>query len=156
MVTVISASSGKENHAGFAGSLYSPNEYIPYQLLWRDEIKEIRNIVQHFQRIVNGEKILSLIDNLDNHLSKWNYLVQLLQSELHCHYKLLITSREMDWYNYSGDLSNIQSLEVNFQAGFRRKEAIEIFNLFREAKQLHLSITSWQLHGIRLQKGNYL
>ena len=89
------------------------NEYIPYQLLWCDEIKEIGNIVQYFKaRIQLGEKILILIDNLDNHLSKWNYLVQLLQSELHCHYKLLITSREMDWYNYSGDLSNIQSLKV--------------------------------------------
>lgn len=120
------------------------NEYIPYQLLWCDEIKEIGNIVQYFKaRIRLGEKILILIDNLDNHLSKWNYLVQLLQSELHCHYKLLITSREVDWYNYGGDLSNIQSLKI-IQPILEEKEAIEIFHLFREAKQLHPSIASWQ------------
>ena len=49
----------------------------------------------------------------------------------------------MDWYNYSGALSNIQSLKV-IKPVLEEKEAIEIFNLFREAKQLHPSITSWQ------------
>ena len=72
-----------------------------------------------------------------------NYLVQLLQSELRCHYKLLITSREVDWYNYSGDLSNIQSFKI-IKPTLEEKEAIEIFNIFREAKQLHPSIASWQ------------
>lgn len=145
MVTVIKASSGQgKTTLALRAAYILQNEYIPYQLLWCDEIKEIGNIVQYFKaRIQLGEKILILIDNLDNHLSKWNYLVQLLQSELHCHYKLLITSREMDWYNYSGDLSNIQSLKV-IKPVLEEKEAIEIFNLFREAKQLHPSITSWQ------------
>ena len=144
-VTVIKASSGQgKTTLALQVAYILQNEYIPYQLLWCDEIKEIGNIVQYFKaRIQLGEKILILIDNLDNHLSKWNYLVQLLQSELHCHYKLLITSREIDWYNYSGDLSNIQSLKV-IKPALEEKEAIEIFNLFREAKQLHPSITSWQ------------
>lgn len=145
MVTVIKASSGQgKTTLALRAAYILQNEYIPYQLLWCDEIKEIGNIVQYFKaRIQLGEKILILIDNLDDHLSKWNYLVQLLQSELHCHYKLLITSREMDWYNYSGDLSNIQSLKV-IKPALEEKEAIEIFNLFGEAKQLHPSITSWQ------------
>ena len=144
-VTVIKDSSGQgKTTLALQAAYILQNEYIPYQLLWCDEIKEIGNIVQYFKaRIQLGEKILILIDNLDNHLSKWNYLVQLLQSELHCHYKLLITSREIDWYNYSGDLSNIQSLKV-IKPALEEKEAIEIFNLFREAKQLHPSITSWQ------------
>ena len=144
-VTVIKASSGQgKTTLALQAAYILQNEYIPYQLLWCDEIKEIGNITQYFKaRIQLGEKILILIDNLDNHLSKWNYLVQLLQSELHCHYKLLITSREIDWYNYSGDLSNIQSLKV-IKPALEKKEAIEIFNLFREAKQLHPSITSWQ------------
>lgn len=144
-VTVIKASSGQgKTTLALQAAYILQNEYIPYQLLWCDEIKELGNIVQYFKaRIQLGEKILILIDNLDNHLSKWNYLVQLLQSELHCHYKLLITSREIDWYNYSGDLSNIQSLKV-IKPALEEKEAIEIFNLFREAKQLHPSIKSWQ------------
>lgn len=144
-VTVIKASSGQgKTTLALQAAYILQNEYTPYQLLWCDEIKEIGNIVQYFKaRIQLGAKILILIDNLDNHLSKWNYLVQLLQFELHCHYKLLITSREIDWYNYSGDLSNIQSLKV-IKPVLEEKEAIEIFNLFREAKQLHPSITSWQ------------
>lgn len=48
----------------------------------------------------------------------WNSL--LIQ---YCHYKLLITSREIDWYNYSGDLSNIQSLKV-IKPAFEEKEWI--------------------------------
>ena len=144
-VTVIKASSGQgKTTLALQVAYILREEYVPYQLLWCDEIKESGNTVQYFKaRIRLGEKILILIDNLDNHLSKWNYLVQLLQSELHCHYKVLVTSREIDWYNYSGDLSNIQSLNV-IKPALEEKEAIEIFNLFREAKQLHPSITSWQ------------
>lgn len=144
-VTVIKASSGQgKTTLALQATYVLQNEYKPYQLLWCDDLKEIGNIVQYFKaRIQLGEKILILIDNLDNHLSKWNYLAQLLQSELHCHYKLLITSREIDWYNYSGDLSNIQSLKV-IKPVLEEKEAIEIFDLFREAKQLHPSMTSWQ------------
>lgn len=144
-VTVIKASSGQGKTTLALQAAYAlQNEYKPYQLLWCDDIREIGNIAQYFKaRIQLGEKILILVDNLDNHLSKWNYLAQLLQSELHCHYKLLITSREIDWYNYSGDLSNIQSLKV-IKPALEEKEAIEIFGLFREAKQLHPGITSWQ------------
>ena len=57
--------------------------------------------------------------------------------------KLLITTRENDWYNYSGDLSNIHSIKV-VKPTFDEKEAMEIFKLFREVKQLHPSITSWE------------
>ena len=80
-VTVIKASSGQgKTTLALQAAYILQNEYIPYQLLWCDEIKEIGNIVQYFKaRIQFGEKILILIDNLDNYLSKWNYLVQLLQ-----------------------------------------------------------------------------
>ena len=144
-VTVIKASSGQgKTTLALRVAYLLQNEYTPYQLLVCDEIKEIGNIVQYFKaRIQFGEKILILIDNLDNHLSKCNDLIQLLQSELHGHYKVLITSREIDWYNYSGDLSNIQSLKI-IKPTLEEKEAIEIFNLFRKANQLHPSMTSWQ------------
>lgn len=144
-VTVIKASSGQgKTTLALRAAYILQNEYVPYQLLWCDEIKDIGNTVQYFKaRIQLGEKILILIDNLDNHLNKWNYLAQLLQSELHCHYKLLITSREIDWHNYSGDLSNIQSLNI-IKPNLEEKDAIEIFNLFKEARQIHPSITSWQ------------
>lgn len=144
-VTVIKASSGQGKTTLALQVAYSiQKEYRPYQLLWCDDIKEIGNIVQFFKaRIQLGEKLLILIDNLDNHLSKWNYLAQLLQSELHRHYKLLITSREIDWYNYCGDLSNIQSINI-IRPVLEERDAIEIFNLFKAAKHLHPNVTSWQ------------
>lgn len=112
--------------------------------MWCNNVQELGNIAQYFKaRVQLGEKLLIIIDNLDSHLGKWNYLAQLLQSELPCHYKLLITSRETDWYNYSGDLSTIQSLKV-LKPVLEEKEAIEIFNIFKKTKHLHSSITSWQ------------
>ena len=59
-VTVIKASSGQGKTALALQAAYIlQNEYIPYQLLWCDEIKEIGNIVQYFKaRIQLGEKIL--------------------------------------------------------------------------------------------------
>lgn len=144
-VTVIKASSGQGKTTLALQVAYTlQNEYTPYQLTWCNEVQELGNIVQYFKsRIQLGEKLIIIIDNLDSHLGKWNYLAQLLQSELPCHYKLLITSREIDWYIFSGDLSNIQSLKV-IKPVLNEKEAIEIFNMFKRANQLHSSIKSWQ------------
>lgn len=144
-VTVIKASSGQgKTTLALQAAYILQQEYKTYQLLWCDDVKEIGNIIQYFKmRIEMGEKILILLDNLDNHLGKWNELAQLLQSELQQHYKLLITTREIDWYNYCGDLSNVQSVKI-IKPILDKKEAIEIFNLFRDAKQLHPDITSWE------------
>lgn len=144
-VTVIKASSGQgKTTLALQVAYFLQKEYKPYQLLWCNDIKESGNIVQFFKaRIRLGEKLLILIDNLDNHLSKWNYLAQLMQSELHRNYKLLITSREIDWYNYRGDLSNVQSINI-IRPVLEERDAIEIFNLFKAAKHLHPSVTSWQ------------
>ena len=144
-VTVMKASSGQGKTTLALRAVYLlRDEYTPYQLLCCDEIKELGNIVQYFKaRIQLGEKILVLIDNLDQHFCQWNRLVFLMQSELHCHYKLIVTSREIDWYHYSGDLSNIASLNV-IKPVLKEKEAIELFRRFKEAKQLHSSIKDWR------------
>ena len=144
-VTVIKASSGQGKTTlalQVAHTLQS--EYTAYQLLWCDEPKEIGNTVQYFKaRVQLGEKILILIDNLDNHFRQWNKFAQLMQSELHRHYKVIITTREIDWYNYSGDLSSVQSVKI-IKPCLEEKDAIEIFNLFKEANHLHPEISSWQ------------
>lgn len=144
-VTVIKASSGQgKTTLALQVAHKLQKEYVPYQLIWCDKIEELGNIVQYFKaRIQLGEKPLIIIDNLDSHVGKWNQLAQLLQTELLCHYKLLVTSRETDWYNYSGDLSSIQSLKI-IKPILEEKEAIEIFNVFKKANRLHASITSWQ------------
>ena len=144
-VTVMKASSGQGKTTLALRTAYLlRDEYTPYQLLCCDEVKELGNIVQYFKaRIQLGEKVLILIDNLNQHFCQWNRLASLLQSELHCHYKLIVTSREIDWYHYSGDLSNIQSVNV-IKPVLEEKEAFELFHRFKEAKQLHPGITDWR------------
>lgn len=144
-ITIIKASSGQgKTTLALRVSYILQNEYTTYQLLWCNETKELGNIILYFKaRIKLGEKILILFDNLDSNLSKWNHLAQLLQQELNCHYKLLITSREIDWYNFSGDLSNIHSVKI-IKPTLEEKDAREIFDLFKKNKHLHPSITNWQ------------
>ena len=111
MVTVIKSSSGQGKTTLALKTQYGlQKEYTPYQLINCSDRGTLRHIVEYFHaRIRLGEKPLILIDNLDAHLSEWNQLVQLMQSDVKYNYKILITSRENDWYNYAGDLSNIHA-----------------------------------------------
>ena len=145
-VTVIKASSGqgKTTLALQTAFALQGTHYTPYQLTVCNDVHELGNIVQWFKlRIELGEKPLIFLDNLDVHLSKWNELVQLMQTELVGHYKFLITSREIDWYNYGGDLSNVQSLHV-IRPTLSEAEALAIYNLLKEAGRLHSSVTDWR------------
>lgn len=144
-VTIIKSSSGQgKTTLALRAAYILQEEYTPYRLLCCDEIGKLGDTIQFFKaRIQVGEKLLILIDNLDIHFHCWNQLAQHLQSELRCHYKLLITSREIDWYNYSGDLSNIQSLNI-IKPTLAENEAREIFKMFKDAGRLHPGITSWQ------------
>ena len=144
-VTVIKASSGQgKTTLALQTAFALQDTYTPYQLTVCNDIHELGNIVQWFNlRIELGEKPLIILDNLDTHLSEWNELVQLMQTELVGHYKLLITSREIDWYNYGGDLSNIQSLHV-IRPTLGETEALAIYNLIKESGRLHSSVTDWR------------
>jgi hypothetical protein len=120
------------------------NEYTPYQLIWCNDAKELNNIIQYFKsRAKFGEKPLIVIDNLDSQLREWNRLAQLLQEEASYNFKLLLTTREDDWYNYSGNLSNIKALQI-VKLSLNEQEAKSIFEVLKKAKKLHLSITDWR------------
>lgn len=111
-ITIIKTSSGqgKTTLALRAISLLN-DEYTPYQIIRCNNNAELGHIVEYFRmRTRIGEKPLILLDNLDAHLSEWNLLAQLMQTGVTYHYKLLITSRENDWYNYGGDISNLHHL----------------------------------------------
>ena len=113
-VTVIKSSSGQGKTTLAMKVAYDfRKEYTVYQILWCNDSKELSNIISYFSaRVRIGERPLIIIDNLDSQLSEWNRLAQLFQNEVSYNYKLLITTREDDWYNYSGDLSNVKSLQV--------------------------------------------
>lgn len=144
-VTVIKASSGQGKTTLALKVAYDLQEqYTIYQLLWCNDHKELNNIVSYFAtRVKMGEKPLIIIDNLDSQLSEWNRLAQLLQDEVAYHYRLLITTREDDWYNYSGDLSNVKSLQV-VKLFLGEEEAQDIFNVLSQTGKLHPSITDWR------------
>ena len=144
-VTVIKSSSGQGKTTLAMKVAYDfRKEYTVYQLLWCNDSKELSNIISYFSaRVRIGEKPLIIIDNLDSQLSEWNRLAQLFQNEVSYNYKLLITTREDDWYNYSGDLSNVKSLQV-IKLSLNKKEAQEIFQLLKKNNKLHPSIKDWK------------
>lgn len=144
-VTVIKASSGQgKTTMAFQVAFNLRSEYTIYQLMWCNDAKELNNIIQYFKsRVKLGEKPLIVIDNLDSQLSEWNRFAQLLQEEVSYHYKLLLTTREDDWYNYSGNLSNVRSLKI-VKLSLNEQEAKLIFEVLQKAKKLHQSITDWR------------
>jgi len=144
-VTVIKASSGQGKTTLALQSAYNlRDEYTAYQLLWCNDPRELHNIVQYFKtRVKLGEKPLIIIDNLDVQLLEWNRLVQLLQDEVSYHYKLLLTTREDDWYHYSGNLSNVKSLQT-VKLTLEQEEARQIYYVLKKAQKLHLSISNWE------------
>lgn len=144
-VVVIKASSGQgKTTMALQVAFNLSSEYTIYQLLWCNDLKELDNIIQYFKsRVKLGEKPLIIIDNLDSQLKEWNRLAQLLQEEISYHYKLLLTTREDDWYNYSGDLSNVRALRV-IKLSLNEQEAKSIYETLHKAEKLHHSITNWR------------
>ena len=144
-ITIIKTSSGqgKTTLALRAISLLT-EEYAPYQITRCNNDAELGHIVEYFRmRTRIGEKPLILLDNLDAHLSEWNLLAQLMQTSVTYHYKLLVTSRENDWYNYGGDISNLHHLNI-IKPTLSEKEAENIYNALKKAEKLHESIVDWK------------
>lgn len=144
-ITIIKTSSGqgKTTLALRAMSLLN-EEYTPYQIIRCNNDAELGHIVEYFRmRTRIGEKPLILLDNLDAHLSEWNLLAQLMQTGVTYHYKLLITSRENDWYNYGGDISNLHHLQI-IKPILSEKEAENIYNVLKREGKLHEDITDWK------------
>ena len=144
-ITIIKTSSGqgKTTLALRAISLLT-EAYTPYQIIRCNNDSELGYIVDYFRvRTRIGEKPLILLDNLDAHLSEWNLLAQLMQTGVTYHYKLVITSRENDWYNYGGDISSLHSLHI-IKPILTQKEAEGIYGALKKAKKLHKDITDWK------------
>lgn len=144
-ITIIKTSSGqgKTTLALRAISLLI-EEYTPYQITRCNNDAELGYIVEYFRmRTRIGEKPLILLDNLDSHLSEWNLLAQLMQTDVTYHYKLLVTSRESDWYNFGRDISNLHYLNI-IKPTLSEKEAESIYNALKKAEKLHEDITDWK------------
>lgn len=144
-ITVIKASSGQgKTTIALQVSYNISHEYKIYQLTWCNDAKELNNIIKYFKsRVRLGEKPLIIVDNLDSQRAQWNRMAQLFQEEVSYNYKLLLTTREDDWYRYAGDLSNVRSLKV-VTLSLKENEAKEIYGQLKNKKKLHSSIIDWK------------
>lgn len=120
------------------------NNYSIYLLYWCMDTKDLDSIVEYIRsRIKVGEFPLIVLDNLDAQLKEWNRLAQLLQMHVGSNYRLLITTRESDWYLYSGDQSNLKKLKV-INIDLDISQAHAIFNSLASKGRIHPSIINWQ------------
>lgn len=144
-ITIIKTSSGQgKTTLALRAMLTLQGEFTPYQITCCNSDSQLGDFVEYFRmRTRMGEKPLILFDNLDAHLSEWNMLAQLMQTSVTYHYKILVTSRENDWYNYSGDISNLHSLKI-VKPVLTEKEAEEIFCSLKKTNKLNKTITDWK------------
>ena len=143
-ITVIKSSSGQgKTTLAWQVAYDLKQQYRTYHLTWCMEIKELDYVVEYIRsRIKVGEVPIILIDNLDIQLREWNYLAQLLQQKIGVNYKILITSRENDWYTYSGDQSNLRNLRV-VNIVLDIQQAQEIYDLLKQKEKVHPNIKNW-------------
>lgn len=156
-ITVIKAASGQGKTTLAWKVLYElRNNYSIFHLTWCNDVKELNNIVQFIKsRIKVGEIPMLLLDNLNVELSQWNYLAQLLKEEIGTNYKVLITSREEDWFHYAGDQSAIKSLKL-IEVFLNQEEARNIYKSLRRNQRIHPSITNWESSWEQIQSTGLL
>lgn len=144
-ITVIKSSSGQGKTTLAWQVAYSlKNEYTIYKLNWCKDSKEISNIVEYFNsRLKLGERILIILDNLDVELKEWNKLSQNLAVKLQFNYSILVTTREDDWYAFSGDQSNLSSLKI-VDLFMDSDQAEKIYDNLKTKSRIHESIINWQ------------
>jgi hypothetical protein len=144
-ITVIKSSSGQGKTTLAWQVAYSlRNEYSIYKLNWCKDSKEISNIIEYFNsRLKLGEKVLIVIDNLDEELKEWNKLSQSLSEKIRLNYSILVTTREEDWYSYSGDQSNLCRLKI-IDIFMDANEAKEIYDNLKARNRIHVNIINWQ------------
>lgn len=144
-ITVIKAASGQGKTTLAWKVLYElKDSYSIYNLTWCNERKELNNLVQFIKsRIKAGEIPLVLLDNLNVELNEWNYLAQLLEEEIGTNYRILITTREEDWFHYAGDQSSIKRLKL-IEIYLSQEEAKDIFLSLNKNNRLDSSIINWE------------
>lgn len=144
-ITVIKSSSGQgKTTLAWQVAYNLSKEFTVYKLNWCKDTKEIDNIVEYINsRLKLGEKTLIVLDNLDVDLKEWNKLAQLLEEKITLNYRLLITSREDDWFTFAGDQSNLVKLKI-ISINLNREQAEKIYENLKDKNKIHSSILNWQ------------
>ncbi|MCZ0873898.1 hypothetical protein [Peribacillus sp. AS_2] len=156
-ITVIKSSSGQgKTTLAWQVAFNLSKEFTVYKLNWCKDTKEIDNIIEYINsRSKLGEKTLIVLDNLDVDLKEWNKLAQLLEDRITLNYRLLITSREDDWYTFAGDQSNLVKLKI-ININLNREQAKKIYDNLKEKNKIHNSILNWQSAWEKVEKKQIL
>ena len=144
-ITIIKSSSGQgKTTLAWQVAYNLRNQYYVYKLNWCNKAKELDSIVEYFKsRIKIGERLLIVLDNLDVQLKEWNILSQYLSRKISINYKLLVTTREDDWYLFSGDPTNLKDMKI-IDISLDGNQAENIYVKLKAADKIHSSIQNWQ------------
>lgn len=156
-ITVIKSSSGQgKTTLAWQVAYNLSKEFAVYKLNWCKDTKEIDNIVEYINsRLKLGEKTLIVLDNLDVDLKEWNKLAQLLEEKVTLNYRLLITSREDDWFTFAGDQTNLAKLKI-ISINLNKEQAQKIYETLNEKDKIHSSILNWQSAWEKVEKKQIL
>lgn len=156
-ITVIKSSSGQgKTTLAWQVAYNLSKEFAVYKLNWCKDTKEIDNIVEYINsRLKLGEKTLIVLDNLDVDLKEWNKLAQLLEEKITLNYRLLITSREDDWFTFAGDQTNLAKLKI-ISINLNKEQAQKIYETLNEKNKIHSSILNWQSAWEKVEKKQIL
>lgn len=141
-ITVVKSSSGqgKSTLAWQVAYDLEKNGFSIYQLNYCDGLEKIEELFDFIEtRIKIGLIPLVVIDGLDQRVKEWNKLAERLSS---LPVKIIVTTREEDWYRYGIDISKVQLKVINIK--LLEQEAKNIFTQLRKRGKLHVNIQNWQ------------
>ncbi len=141
-VTVIKSSSGQGKSTLAWQTAYSlrKNGYSIYQLRNCNNFGNVEEIVDFIEtRVKIGLTPLIVVDGLDQGVKEWDKLAERL---FDLPVKIIVTTREEDWYRYGLDISKVNLKIVDIK--LFQDEAKSIFTQLKEKNKLHEDITNWQ------------
>jgi len=141
-ITVIKSSSGqgKSTLAWQVAQDFKEFGYTIYQLHYCHDYTKVEDLFDFIEtRIKIGEIPLIVIDGLDQRVKEWASLAERLFS---FPIKIVVTTREEDWYRYGIDVSKVQLKVVDIK--LLENEAEDIFIEFKKRDKIHQNIQNWQ------------
>jgi len=141
-ITVIKSSSGqgKSTLAWQVAQDFKEFGYTIYQLNYCHDYTKVEDLFDFIEtRIKIGEIPLIVIDGLDQRVKKWTSLAERLFS---FPIKIVVTTREEDWYRYGIDVSKVQLKVVDIE--LLQNEAKDIFVGLQKRDKIHQNIQNWQ------------
>lgn len=141
-ITIIKSSSGqgKSTLAWQVGQKMGLWDLKVYQVNYCPDWEQATAVAEFVEtRLKIGETPLLIIDGLSQLVARWDLLANLVLDKP---VKILITTREEDWYRYGADVSKASMKTVNIKLTIT--EAENIFKELQKNNKVHKDIRSWQ------------